>query len=296
MDFFTHGLFSFLSGKRLGRSRPECAALLLGGFAPDFDVFISWMPLIFNTPIPLAHRGITHSLVFGFATAAIALFIFSRKRSIALIRRIIKTDIALSMKPSLFAMACIGVVFHLFLDWLTAYGILLFYPFSMERYSAELFFYIDFYIFAISASLIAYAVFRRHKIRMPPELRSTKMQSAYIRIFSVLIAALFALSGLRYYEKSATAEYFNVPKGNIFPSSSIFTWQAVDNNEGKIYAFDSFRKRIISESSFSGGLPEARGGGFCLTLKKHSIAYFFSASSLYALKGHSVLQIIQPLQ
>ncbi len=277
MDGVTHALFPFLAGKFFKRNREECAALLLGGIAPDFDIFLSWIPLFFDTPLPFYHRGITHTFVFGFVTAAIMLFIASRKYFQDLLAYAFRTNIKLTLIPSLLVFAYIGVLSHFFLDWLTTFGILLLYPFSMNRYSAELFFYIDFSLMLASVALLGYAVFKRsklvlsihndrknnsHKYNNPHTLQdsSSEMNGHYVKMFFVFFSVLIILAGLRYYEKGVSSDYFNISMENIFPSfASPFEWRAVDANAGKLYDFNSFNKIVISESNFTGTNPNRFG-------------------------------------
>lgn len=255
MDSFTHGLFPFLAGKFFRRSRAECAALLLGGLAPDFDVFLMWITLFFDTTLPITHRGITHTIIFGFATAAIVLFLASRKYFQKIIQYAFRTDIALSMTPKILAFTYIGLLSHLFLDCLTTYGLAIMYPFTLHRYSAELFFYIDQYLLAMSMVLTGYMIFLGRKMKLPPEKRSAKLQSTYVKMFCVFIAALALFGCLRHYEKSVAVEHFNLPPGSAYPSFSPFTWDVYDAANKTVYVFDTLNKIIIFEYAFSGTNP-----------------------------------------
>ncbi len=277
MDGVTHALFPFLAGKFFKRNREECAALLLGGIAPDFDIFLSWIPLFFDTSLPFYHRGITHTLVFGFVTAAILLFIASRKYFQDLLAHAFRTNIRLSMLPSLLIFTYVGLLSHLFLDWLTAFGIPLLYPFSMNRYSAELFFYIDFSLMIISVALLGYAVLKRskivlsihndrknnsHKYNKPHTLQDSSpgMDRHYVTMFIVFFSVLIILTGLRYYEKGVSSDYFNISRENVFPSTvSPFEWRVVDTAAGKLYEFDSLKDVVISEQNFTGTNPNRFG-------------------------------------
>lgn len=279
MDGLTHALFPFLAGKFFKRSRTECAALLLGGIAPDFDIFISWIPMFFQTTLPLYHRGITHTLIFGFVTAAIVLFIASRKYFQDLLAHAFRTNIRLTFVPGLLLFAYVGLLSHLFLDWLTTRGIPLLYPFTMQRYSAELFFYIDFTLMLSSIALLGYALFKRsklimsihedrknnsHKYYQPHTLEdsSNGMNGHYAKMFLVFISVLVILIGLRVYEKNVSADYFNTPIGNVYPSTvSPFQWRVVDTAAGKLYDFDSLNKIVIGESNFTGTNPNTFGHG-----------------------------------
>lgn len=255
MDSFTHGLFPFLAGKFFRRSKAECTALLLGGLAPDFDVFLMWIPLFFDTTLPFNHRGITHTIIFGFVTAAIVLFLASRKYFQNLIKHAFSTDIALSMTPRTLVFVYAGLLSHLFLDSLTAYGLALLYPFTLQRYSAEIFFYIDQYLLAISLVLTGYMVYLKRKINLPRPEISRRMQRTYVKMFCVLATAIILLVGLRYYEKSIAAEHFNLPTGSAYPSFSPFTWNVYDAANKTVYVFDTLNKSIISEYAFSGTNP-----------------------------------------
>ena len=164
MDSITHILFPFLAGKFFKRNREECAALLLGGIALDFDIFLSWIPLFFDTSLPFYHRGITHTFIFGFVTIVILLFIASRKYSQDLLARTFRTDIKLTLVPITLIFTYVGVLTHLLLDYLTSFGLTLLYPFSAARFSAELFFYIDLTLMLVSTTLLSYAIFKRSKL------------------------------------------------------------------------------------------------------------------------------------
>jgi len=277
MDGLTHALLPFLAGKYFKRSRTECAALLLGGIAPDFDIFISWIPLFFNTTLPLYHRGITHTIVFGFVTAVIVLFIASRKYFQDLLAHAFRTNIKLSMTWGLLAFAYAGLLSHLFLDWLTTRGIPLLYPFTMQRYSAELFYYIDIDLMLLSIVLLSYAIFKRSKMVLsihnerknnssnynkPHTLENSSpaMNGNYAKMFIVLFSVLVILVCLRYYEKSVSSDYFSVPMESVYPSTANpFQWRVADKAKGLLYQFDSINGKIISESNFTGTNPNTFG-------------------------------------
>ena len=90
--------------------RRVCVAAAACAALPDIDVLAA--PLI-------AHRGITHSLLFAFTAAALATALFFRGHG----RRI-------------FAVLCVALLSHSFLDAFSSYsvGLAFFAPFSDERY------------------------------------------------------------------------------------------------------------------------------------------------------------------
>jgi len=80
MDFFSHALLPYLLGSYIGLEKRLLAALVLGGIAPDLDVLISWINNIYPTSLLLVHRGITHTLFFGFFFGLLIFYLFSRDR------------------------------------------------------------------------------------------------------------------------------------------------------------------------------------------------------------------------
>ncbi|MBU4246368.1 MAG: hypothetical protein KKE71_04955, partial [Nanoarchaeota archaeon] len=108
----------------------------------------------------------------------------------------------------------------------------------------------------ISAALLGYTLFKRrnlvlfisdnrknnsHKYNKPHTLQdsSSRMNGHYSKMFVVLLLAIVFLSGLRYYEKNVTSDYFNISRENIFPSfTSPFEWRVVDRTAGTLYEFD----------------------------------------------------------
>jgi inner membrane protein len=93
-----------LPGKRVCIAAAACAAL------PDIDVLAS--PLI-------AHRGITHSLLFAFTAAALATILFFRGRG-----------------RWIFVVLSVALLSHSLLDACSRYslGLAFFAPFSDQRY------------------------------------------------------------------------------------------------------------------------------------------------------------------
>lgn len=79
MDVISHAVLPYLLGSSFKMDRKLLAAFVIGGVAPDLDVLIIWLALIFPSPdLLLVHRGITHSLLFGSLTALAAMLIISR--------------------------------------------------------------------------------------------------------------------------------------------------------------------------------------------------------------------------
>ena len=133
MDSLTHIALGACIGEAVLSRKVGKKALLLGAVAqslPDIDVVASlWLQPAANL---LVHRGITHSLLFGFI-AAVLLSLLARK-----MLRVQHIPIA-----DLFFFFCIQVWLHDLLDTCNAYGTGLFEPFSHQRFSINLLYVID---------------------------------------------------------------------------------------------------------------------------------------------------------
>lgn len=127
MDSITHialgGVIGeALLGKKLGKK-----ALIFGGLAqsiPDIDFVASfWLPMTDNL---LAHRGFTHSILFGVIISAL----------LAVATKRLQKQYAISLWQW-FTFFGLQVATHLFLDALNAYGVGWFEPFSHYRISFD---------------------------------------------------------------------------------------------------------------------------------------------------------------
>ncbi|MCX9073609.1 MAG: metal-dependent hydrolase, partial [Candidatus Methanoperedens sp.] len=141
MDLFSHALLPYLLGNFFKRNKKEITAFVLGGIAPDFDVFLVWINSVYPTFFLIVHRGITHTLFFGFFTALAVLYLATREKVRSRVQKFISLETSFSKRTAVFAYA--GVLVHLFLDYTTTRGVPVFYPFEAARYSAEVFFYTD---------------------------------------------------------------------------------------------------------------------------------------------------------
>ncbi|MFZ3384913.1 MAG: metal-dependent hydrolase, partial [Candidatus Methanoperedens sp.] len=143
MDLFTHALFPYLLGNYFKKSKEKITAFVIGGIAPDIDIFLLLIQYLYPTFFLITHRGITHSIFFGFFTGIIVLYLSSRDGIKKIVQKRIDFEPVFSRKNIMYAFA--GVIIHLILDYSTTRGVPLLYPFDAARYSAELFFYTDIY-------------------------------------------------------------------------------------------------------------------------------------------------------
>jgi inner membrane protein len=146
LDSITHIALGAIIGEATLSKQIGKRALLLGALAqsiPDVDVVASlWLPLTKNL---LAHRGFTHSFLFGILAALLIAFVLRRFNWS---KRISFT--------SLFLFLCAQIWLHDLLDTCNAYGTGLLEPFSSERFSFHLLFVGDpFFSLSIIVAFIA---------------------------------------------------------------------------------------------------------------------------------------------
>lgn len=243
MDSVTHGLFPYSLAAFLKRSRVECAAVLLGAIGPDFDIVFAWLGYLLQIQI-LSHRGITHSIFFGFFTAAILLYVFSRRSVAGFFKKALNTPVALEFNPRLLGFAYAGLLFHLLFDSLTSRGIPLLYPLTPKRFSAEIFFYIDFYLMALSGAILAYLYLNRKKIGDVRDIGN--------KLFVVYLVAFLLVGGLRLYEKNIAYGAFSATEKSVYATTSPFSWVVVTRGERiGIYGYDSAERNITYSKAVS---------------------------------------------
>ncbi|MCC7417337.1 MAG: metal-dependent hydrolase [Acidobacteria bacterium] len=171
MDNITHSLFALTLGRtRLGQAgRGSTAALLIASNIPDIDAvallrggasYVEW------------HRGPTHGalsvVALGLPAAGLA-WLWTRGQA-RYARRPLEPAATL---PALAAVSMIGVLFHLLMDFPTAYGTRLLSPFDWHWYSVDWMPIIDIYLLA--ALLFGLVLAGRH-----PETRRRGAMAALI--------------------------------------------------------------------------------------------------------------------
>jgi membrane-bound metal-dependent hydrolase YbcI (DUF457 family) len=151
VDNITHGLAGALlaqAGFRQRYGRAAMVALIVGAELPDLD-------FVFDFAGPIAgfqyHRGITHSIVGGFGLALLGAafsYVMLRYR---LYWRVV-------------GLLYLGVLLHIWMDYLTSYGTQIFLPFDARRYTADAVFIIDyFYTGIIVVALLLIRLVRRQR-------------------------------------------------------------------------------------------------------------------------------------
>ncbi|MCK9151419.1 metal-dependent hydrolase [Methanobacterium alcaliphilum] len=218
MDLFTHFLVPFIILFFLGCKNPLAGGL--GGISIDFDVVLVIIGFLFPYLFIFSHRGITHSLIFGFITAIIFLYIISRKPVRRLISKAIKRDFNIDFNWKTITLAYFGVLMHLLLDFLTTGGLPLFYPFSLAKFSGEIYYYTDLITTLVSLSVLI--------------IIYLKINLKYKKIIMILFLIMLILfGGIRAYEKNNAINSMesslneNFTEITAYPTSDTFIWKVV---------------------------------------------------------------------
>jgi membrane-bound metal-dependent hydrolase YbcI (DUF457 family) len=144
MDTISHGITGALLGKGFfaeRHGRLATWALTIGSVFPDCDVFYN---AAIRDPLALLkyHRGLTHSYVaLPFFAAALAGLTrgFARRR-----------NLPCPSWPALTLIYAVGIASHIFLDVLTSFGTMIWFPLSRHRAAWDWLFIVDFLFTAIA--------------------------------------------------------------------------------------------------------------------------------------------------
>jgi inner membrane protein len=236
LDLFTHVAVPLLLGRILKRSGEEVAALAVGGLAPDLDIFLLPINWIYPNFFLLVHRGITHSLLFGFLVALLTLRLFCTRPLRSRVSQHLGLDLRFTRRAILFAYA--GVLIHIALDCLTTRGAPLFYPFDPARWSLEIFFYSETPLLLASLGIMIIEAKRR--------------ELADHRKMLLILLLILALTGtVRLAEKDRAEEIFD-EDATAFPAPSLFEWTVLVEDDGGVcvYGYDALSGEVRFEENF----------------------------------------------
>jgi len=238
MDFFSHALLAYILGCFLGLDKKLLAALVLGGIAPDLDFLVAWINNVYPTTFLLVHRGITHTIFFGFFFALLILYLASREQIKGFLGRFIKFDLDFSATSMAFVYA--GVLLHLFVDYTTR-GVPLFYPWQAVRYSANIFSQIEPVMLIASLLVLAVLVRERHRIKFNKNL------------FIIFLAFFLIMGGIRIEGKAAAESVFSGQNEDVYPDSNLFSWVILENDSDRflVYGYDSLNGKATNSSAFA---------------------------------------------
>lgn len=175
MDSLTHIALGAVigeafAGKSLGRK-----AMIIGAAAqslPDIDFALGF----FNTPVDdlLAHRGITHSFLFGIIiTIGLAY----------LMKRLVRADGDFTVRHWMIFLGT-EILMHLTLDSLNSYGTGLFEPFTNQRISFNVIFVADpfFTIWSIIALIMLVSMKHSNPKRLKLAVLTLIISAGYITV------------------------------------------------------------------------------------------------------------------
>lgn len=189
MDPLTHALSGALLARAAAPARLPLRWRIVAGFAaaafPDIDLVLR---LIDTLTYLNWHQGPTHSLVLLPVWAGLLAWSFSR-----LSRG--RYNWRLFYQP-----ACLGLAIHIVGDLITSYGLMLFAPFSTERYSLPLVFVIDpWFSLIIIAGLTASGYYPQRRI---PAITALLVLCGYVIFLFTLHQQAIAIAH-RYAESQA---------------------------------------------------------------------------------------------
>ncbi|MGQ0522225.1 MAG: metal-dependent hydrolase [Betaproteobacteria bacterium] len=185
MDTLTHALSGALLARAAapGASRPDSLSArerLAAGFAaaafPDCDFALR---LVDTLTYLNWHQGITHSLVLMPVWAWVLAHLFSRISRGRYAWR------------AFYGVAVLGIAIHIAGDLITAYGSMLFAPFSEQRYSIPLAFVIDPYLTALLAGGLATVIVCPQS--RPAAVGALALALAYITLLANLHSGALAV-------------------------------------------------------------------------------------------------------
>ncbi len=148
----------------------------------------------------------------------------------------IKRNIKVEFNLRTVTIAYFGVLTHLFLDFLTTGGIPLLYPFSLTRFTANLYYYTD----ALTA-IAALAVLIVLYLRLDPKFKKIALAAFMIMLIS--------FGGIRAYEKIDTVQNQVLSDGytqiTAYPTQDMFTWTVVESNgvsKYRVFTYNNLKK------------------------------------------------------
>lgn len=226
MDLFSHFLIGLLLGfytlHPLGYNFVIYAGIM--AILPDFDVLFSPLTKITKSNL-FSHKAISHTLIFGVFISSITSIFFS-----------------LITGESFLIAWLIGAIyynFHVFLDFLMASKIMLFFPFTKRRYRFFIDRAINFYLFLITISIMVVYVI----LFFYSPLNSILIFSNFIFGFYLLYLSYRFLVKLWFSFKLTDQEKF-IPGISLF---NYYIYSVHTNASGK--QFKLIKKSIFSSVS-----------------------------------------------
>ncbi len=219
---------------------------------PDIDFLLNFFGKTFYH---FHHRGFTHSflgLPFMISLAWIFLLLFWRESL-----HMMKTR-----RTLIFLLVQI-VVGHFLLDYLTSYGVMFFYPLSLERFSWPLMFIIDPIFWLITFS--GYFLIRKAlKVGSSPQL--------YGATTGLVVMSWWLC--MAFFKQQALALSFDSQHGNAYPGPlAPLSWLVVNEQSGKYHSalvsfFQISNPRVVHQKTH----PSYVHGTICKNIKGIELA------------------------
>lgn len=230
MDFFTHVVVGIAVGRLIFKNPNHQKAFILGIMAPDFDVFIAWLPFLIPIPelVILSHRGITHTLFF---IPWIIPFLIYGTRYLTDIKRFkrlekIFQDSQISLTRSTWIIGTAGSYLHFAMDTINPQGTILFYPFSTERITFSTMSFFDPILTLLTGAFFFWYLYKKVYKGQAPAFKTI---DRYTRTATVLFFVL--LSSYAFMKMTTVNNY--QPESSIPGFVSVQRWIIVD--EGDTY-------------------------------------------------------------
>lgn len=209
MDPVTHALTGALvsrAGFHQRAGRVATIAVVLGAMVPDADMIVGLLGPEFSLR---HHRGITHSLVGAPFIAMLLGYLVYRFSSLRSYRLAV-------------LMVFIGILSHIFLDYITSFGTVLFDPVATGRYALNLVFILD--PFMTVPLAVCFLLIWKGKLRAP---RWAFAALGYLMLYLLFCAFMHGRaegSMLAY----VRARGFDVERHTVFPAPlTPFRWLGV---------------------------------------------------------------------
>jgi len=222
MDFFTHITISVAIAYFLFSDDNRQRAFIIGGIVPDFDVFISWIPLLSPELYILQHRGLTHTIFFAPITAIIFIFLTQYVEKFTSKEFLFKIITPLNRQTSFSAF--FGTISHLTLDLITYSGVPLLYPITSTRYSLGILTVFDPLITVLSTILVFWVVIRQinpnDSFSLSKFVNYSQITAGLFLILIFIYSSLFIYTIATYSPTTSSAEF--IP---------IFRWILIDEED-----------------------------------------------------------------
>ncbi len=227
MDSITHIVLGACIGEAIAGKALGKRALFYGALAqslPDIDFIVGFF--LHGADNVVAHRGITHSILFGAA-------------AVLLLAWLVKDVIHKTALPyrTVFLLFAVNIFAHLFIDSFNAYGVMLLYPFSHYRLTANVLYVADplFSVAPFVSFLALLFLHKSHKRRLLWIRTGIAVSALYLCIAIINKLIVDASVKKNLLEQNKSTEFFTTPS----PFNSLLWFVAAKEKTGYYTAYRS---------------------------------------------------------